>query len=133
MLMQKKTSIKGEWAKANQDIGDGDIVEILDAGTLDTTGEYGPRHVFSIKTKNGEKNLGLNQTSINNLVDGYGPETTNWVSKSALCWVMKVMIGGSLKNVIYLSHPEAKMDDEGRFTMGNEPTKEKVDEHGIPF
>ena len=116
MLMQKKSSIKGEWAKAGQDVFDGDIVVVLDAGTLDTTGEFGPRYVFALKTRNGEKNLGLNQTSINNLVDAFGQDSAGWVGQKAKAWVMKVMIGGGLKNVVYLSHPDAAMDDEGRFS-----------------
>lgn len=117
MLIQKKSSIKGEWAKAGEDIRDGDVVVFMNEGEIDTTGTFGPRHVFSLKTRNGEKNLGLNQTSVNNMVDAYGQETSQWVGKKAKCWVMKMMIDGSLRNVAYLSHPDAVMDDEGRFAL----------------
>jgi hypothetical protein len=40
MKMHKKTSIRGEYAKIGEDIRDGDVITIKDAGTV-VSGEYG--------------------------------------------------------------------------------------------
>lgn len=126
MKIQIKTGIRGTWAKAGLDLKDGDVVEILDAGQTDTSGNFGPKQVFKISTKGGEKNLSLNQTSLNNLGKAYGDETENWVNKKAKVFVIKQMVGDGLKNVVYLAHPKAEMDDEGHFSEGHVEEVENI-------
>ncbi len=128
MKLQKKVSISGDWAKKGEDIKDSDIVVMLDAGTT-ITGDYGDRQVFKIKTRNGEKLLSFNQTSINNLIDAYGEETENWVGKNVKVWIVKASVGGKLKDVVYLSAPDWVMTEDG-FAP---PANKTIDDSDIPI
>jgi hypothetical protein len=74
MKANKKASVGGEWAKKGVDIASGDVVKILNGGTI-VSGDFGDRHVFSIQTKNGPKNQTFNQTSMNACIDAFGDET----------------------------------------------------------
>lgn len=124
--MQKKTSLGGAYARKkayeyegkqyDADLKDGDIITILDSGNT-IVGEYGEQKVFKLKTRNGEKNFSINQTSENNLVDAFGDDSDNYVDQEVKVWIMKVMVAGKLQLVAYLSHPKAQMDDEGRFSL----------------
>jgi hypothetical protein len=112
MKLTKKISISGDWVKVNEDIKDGDLVKILDSGKT-ISGDYGDREVFSIQTKNGEKNLSFNQTTINNLIDYLGDETENWKEKEAKVFIVKQSVQGKLKNVVYLASPNAEFTEDG--------------------
>lgn len=126
MKMNKKTSIGGAYArkksyeydgtKYEADLKDGDIITILDSGSQ-VVGEYGEQTVFKIKTRNGEKNFSVNQTTINNLVDAFGDESENYIGKEIKVWVIKAMVSGKLQLVAYLSASNAEMDEEGRFSL----------------
>jgi hypothetical protein len=124
MILKKKTSMGGAFARKKAydyegksyeaDIKDGDLVKILTEGET-AQGEFGEQFVVKIETRNGEKNLALNQTSVNNLVDAFGEDSANFVGKTAKVWVIKAMVSGKLQNVAYLAHPGAIMDDDGSF------------------
>jgi hypothetical protein len=119
MKIQKRVSVQGEWAKAKEDFNTGDLIEILNEG-LTMEGDYGPRQVFKINTKNGEKNLSFNQTSINNLIDAYGDDTKKWVGKKANVEIIKSNVSGKLVNVVYLFGEDWKMLDDGSVVMKSE-------------
>lgn len=114
MKVAKKVSVMGEWAKVNVDYRDGDILHVLNAGEI-TSSEFGEQKVFKVKTLKGEKNLAFNQTTMNNLIDAFGDETEKWNGESVKVTVVKAMIGGELKTVTYLSHPDWEMDEKGKF------------------
>lgn len=132
--MQKKTSVAGEWAKKGEDILNGDVIEILNAGEM-VTGEFGERNVFHINTRNGERLLTLNQTSVNNLVDAFGEDSESWVGKKSVCFLVNVMVGGKMVKAIYLAAEGWDMLDDGSFAkrnntasvqqQGNQPAKEQ--------
>lgn len=136
MKIQKRVSVQGEWAKAKEDFNTGDLIEILNEG-LTMEGDYGPRQVFKINTKNGEKNLSFNQTSINNLVDAYGDDTKKWVGKKANTEIIKSNVSGKLVNVVYLFGEDWKMLDDGSVVKKGEKvvTEEgdTLDPEDIPF
>lgn len=139
MKRYKKTSLGGAYARKKSynyegkdyeaDLKDGDIITILDSGNT-VTGEYGDQFVLKIKTRNGEKNMAINQTSDNNLVDAFGDESENWVGKEVKVWIIKAIVSGKLQLVSYLSDPKASMDDEGRFHLG-QPSKANNDDDGL--
>jgi len=112
MKVQKKVSVQGEWAKPKQDIDSGDIIRIKNSGEI-IQGEYGDRHVFKVATKNGEKLLSLNQTSLNYLIDAFGDETESWVGKDIKVWLVKSNIQGKMKDVVYLTALDWIESDEG--------------------
>lgn len=110
-----KTSVRGEWAKKGEDIKDGDIVAINDAG-VETESDYGKQFVFKVETRNGEKNLRFNQTTLNNLAGAYGRKSEAWVGKKAKAFIVKTMVSGKFQNVLFLAASGWDMDDEGNFS-----------------
>lgn len=114
MKITKKVNLGGDWAKAGEDVKDGDIITIRDAGQP-VESEFGTRMVFRVDVKTGGKLLSFNQTSLNNLVDAFGDDTTKWVDKEIKVWLVKAMVSGKLKNVIYLAEPSWVMKDDGSF------------------
>lgn len=101
MIVKKKAS--GNFAKQGEDFKDGDMLSFIDAGT-EQEGEYGVQKVFTMKFPSGEnKLLTINQTSINNLIDGgYAEDTEQWIGKKAKVELLKQMVGGKIKLVTYL-------------------------------
>lgn len=110
MKVNKKTSVGGEFAKAGQDYKTGEILVIKDEGTT-THGEYGEQLVFKVQKEGWSepKNIGFNQTSINNLVDVYSEETKEWVGKSIKAEVIQADIAGRMRQVGYFMHPDWTM------------------------
>lgn len=114
--MHKSSTVRGEWAKVGTDIRDQDILTILDAGVMNPSSfGDGEQPVFRIQTTNGERILSLNKGSSNNLINAFGDESTNWVNKRVKAWVVRMMVAGSMKNVVFLAHPDWTMDDNGMF------------------
>lgn len=130
MKVQRVTRAQGEFAKVGQDFKDGDTLVIRDAGQV-ISGDFGDRHVFKVETRNGEKNLSLNQTSMNNLIDAYGAETNNWVGKNAKVFVVRQMVGDGLKNVCYLTGEGWLMTEDGKFVREGAADEPNPDD--IPF
>jgi hypothetical protein len=140
MKVNKKTSIGGAFArkvayeyegkKYEADLKDGDSVEILNAGT-EVEGQFGTQLVFSIRTRNGEKNIAFNQKSINTLIDAYGDETSAWVGKMVNVFIIKAMVSGKLQNVAYFAPEGYEMDDEGNFRKSG--AESGLEETDVPF
>lgn len=137
MKVSKKANIGGDWAKIGEHIKDGDRVKIMDAGQK-VPGDFGVRDVFRIMTiRKEELNLSLNQTSMNNLIDGWGDETESWAGKVAKIFVVRQMVGDGLKNVAYVAPEDWTMDVDGKFVNPNKVEKERpteeIDLDSIPF
>jgi hypothetical protein len=117
MKIEKKgAALNGTWAKVGQDVRDGDRLQIKDAGSIDTSGNFGPKKVFKIMTtKKEEFIMNFNQTSLNNLVEGFGEESQDWIGKVVKAFVVKQMVGDGLKNVAYLAPEGWEMDEDGNF------------------
>jgi hypothetical protein len=118
MRVQKVIRAQGDYAKKGEDIKDGDLVTIHDAGQI-VNGDYGDRMVFKVETRNGDKNLSFNQKSMNNLIDAFGDDTVNWVGKKAKIWMVKAMVSGKFQNIVYLSDIGWMMADDGTFFAPN--------------
>lgn len=116
MKYQRKVSI-GNFAKKGEDIKQDDIVKIASEGQV-VEGNFGEQNVFLIKLAKGEeKNVSLNQTSINNLIDAYGEDSKNWIGKDAKVWLIRGMVSGKMREMLYLAHPKAFFNDEGLFEL----------------
>ena len=98
-------SPEGKFAKKGEDIKNGDIVEIVDEGNK-VQGKYGEQDVFKIKTVQGEFLININGTSINNMIDAYGPDSKDWVGKKVKIWLIQDFKDGKLIWKMYLTHPE---------------------------
>ena len=140
MKVFKKISVQGEWAKIGEDINNGDVIKILDEGKI-VAGDYGDRNVFKIETKNGDKNLSFNQTTMNYVIDGFGDDTSKWTGKEVKVWIIKSNIQGKWKNVVYLASPDWIEGEDGLCppnTKGNKEEKieypdGEVNPEEIPF
>jgi hypothetical protein len=129
MKANKKTSVGGEWAKKGVDFVSGDVVKVLNPGTI-VSGDYGDRHVFSIQTKDGPKNQTFNQTSMNAGIDAYGDETDSWVDKDFRITIVKQNVSGKFVDVVYLAHPDWELGENGFY---NPVADTQVKTEELPF
>src|SRR3990167_2813541 len=109
--MLVKKSAGGKYAKVNEDYKDGDILQILDEGQMDDSGDFGPKMVFQVMFPSEEsKNMNVNKTSMNYLIDAYGEETKNWKGKDVKAWVVKQMVSNKMRDVTYLTAPDQVLE-----------------------
>ena len=144
--MTKKTSVAGAFARKEPyeyeskqfeaDIQQGDKVKFLDEGTI-VAGEFGEQNVFTIQTRNGEKNIALNQSSINTLVDTFGDESAQWIGKEANVLLKKDVVASKKVIIAYLVPDGWYLDDFGDLVKDqNEASQEPQEElkpEDIPF
>lgn len=144
MKYQKKVSLGGEFVRKGEDIKDGDTVKLLDEGTP-FEGQYGTQNVFKIDTRNGEKVMSLNQTSINSLVDHFGEDASNWVGKEVVVHAVKQNVAGKFIMVYYVA-PEGYVLGENGFEQDGSfrkattsaktnttPEADEIDLEDVPF
>ena len=111
----------------------GDTVTILDEGTK-VEGQFGEQFVIKIKTKNGEKNVNFNQTTINILIDDLGDDTANWVGNQVFIRTKKTVIAGKKCEVYYFVNPSWDFDEYGDLVKaGNKADYPENDGENIPF
>lgn len=139
MLVKKHITAQGDWAKIKEDINDGDIVKIQDEGKV-ISGDFGDRNAFKIETKNGEKLLSFNQTSMNYLIDAFGDETEKWIGKGVKVWVVKSNVGGKMRNVVYLTATDWVERNDGFYPPAEAKKEipvvnedEEINSEDIPF
>src|SRR3990167_10380363 len=110
MKVTKRIAV-GAFARRNEDYRDGDIVTILNEGVT-VEGNFGEQTLFKLSFASGEKNLGVNQTSLNKLIDAFGDETSSWVGKSGKLWIVKQNVAGKFLNVTYITAPDQQLGEE---------------------
>ena len=104
-IYERKTTLQGKFAKKGEDIKNQDIIEILDEGTK-VPGKYGEQDAFRVATNKGEFIIGMNQTSINNMIDVFGADSRDWVGKKVKVWLIQDFKEGKLMWKLYLTHPD---------------------------
>ena len=111
MKFEKRETGRGNFAKKGEDIKNGDIITLLDEGEI-VQGDYGKQNVFLARMINGdEKNINLNQTSVNAMIDAYGEDSLDWVNKKAKAWVNRENVAGKFVQVLYLTHPDQELGE----------------------
>ena len=136
-MFQKKVSL-GAFLKRGEDFKDGDLVEIANEGKKQE-GQFGMQDIFLVKLSDGrEGNVNFNQTSINAIIDAYGPDSIKWIGKTVKVWAILSNVKGKMIKVYYFSHPDATLSDDGAFILsiqGGEKTDEvkEVDKGEIPI
>lgn len=111
MKVQKRISV-GAFAKRGEDYKNGDVVMILNEGIVQD-GKFGEQNIFKMGFVSGEKNLSINQTSMNYLIDAYGDDTAGWVKKEVKLWVVKQNVAGRFTDVTYVTAPNQQLGEEG--------------------
>lgn len=141
MKMTKKSTVMGVWVKKepyeyegkqyDADLKHGDRVRILSAGEV-ATGEFGDQTIFSIMTRNGERNIALNQSSINVLVDEFGDESAEWVGRDVMVLLKKDVVANKRVIIAYLVPHGWYLDDFGDLTKdaAPEPREQAVPPQG---
>jgi hypothetical protein len=125
MKVQKKVTV-GNFAKKGEDFKDGDLLVILDAGQV-VTGNYGEQYVFLMRMPSGdERNVTVNQTSMNKLIDGYSDDTEAWKGKKIRAWLNRENVSGKFVQVLYLTMPN--QDLEGNVQMGEDAVEDMDDD-----
>lgn len=86
------------------DVEDGDIVTLLDEGGI-READFGTgrvKQVFEILVEHkGEKKLWtMNKTTLKNLVQAFGDETSKWIGKKVKLTKVKVNVRGQLRDCI---------------------------------
>ena len=125
MTVYKKKISVGAFLKKGEDFEADDIIEIASEGKQ-FEGQYGTQDIFMVKLKDGrEGNVSFNQTTINNLIDGYDKDSINWIGKKAKVWAILSNVQGKMIKVYYFLHPDTVLNEEsGEFTL---PTIENKD------
>lgn len=108
----RKMTYEYDGVKYEADIKDGDIVTILDSGSVET-GQFGEQYNLKIKTRNGDKRVTLNQNTINVLVDEFGEDAENWIDKEVKVLTKKAVIAGKKVIIVYLVSGEWFLDEYG--------------------
>lgn len=126
---------KGEFAKKGEDIENGERVKFNNEGEW-TTGQFGDQFVIEIETKNGEKNVNLNQTNLNILHDEFGGDSAEWVGKEVIIRAKKDTVGGRKVDIYYFVTPEWDFDEYRELAKKGEEIEYPEDEikpEDIPF
>ena len=120
-IYKKKVSV-GAFLEKGKDIKDGDIVEVANEGK-EVEGQFGMQNIFLVKTKDKEGNVSFNQTSMNNMIDGFGEDSLKWVGQKVRVWAILSNVQGKMIKVYYFSHPTAEIGEDGSFSI---PGKQKT-------
>ena len=134
MALYKKQISVGAFAKKDVDYRNGDMVTILNEGKK-IQGNFGEQDVFLVKLPNGEeKNMNLNQTSINGLIDAFGEDSAGWIGKEVKVHLITQNVAGKFVKVTYLSHPDAELTENGFVMPGKQfEAGEEINPDDIPF
>jgi len=141
--MTKTVNIDGEWGKKGEDYVAGDTLVIKDSGTTregnfaDENGNKKMETIFSMQTKNGDKNIRLNQTSINALIDSFGDESNDWIGKEVIVRMKKDTVAGKKVDIYYFVTPEWDFDEYRELVKGGASSpveaSEEINPDDIPF
>lgn len=130
MEYKKKISV-GAFARKNIDIKNNDLITIANEGKQ-VEGQFGMQNLFLVKLTNGEeKNISVNQTSLNGLIDAYGTDSLQWVGKEVKVWLIKQNVSGKFLDVLYISHPKYELGDSGFAQAGK--TEAEAEEEYVKF
>lgn len=122
MKIQKIVKARGEFAKKGEDIVSGDKVVILSEGEW-IEGQFGQQFVVKVATKNGEKNVNFNQTTINILHDELGADTAKWIDKEVIVRAKKDTVAGKKVEIYYFVTPEWDFDEYRELVRAVQPSK----------
>lgn len=108
----RKLPYEYEGIKYEADLQNGDEIKILDSGQVEP-GQFGEQHNFKIKTRNGDKKLSFNQSSINVLVEEFGEDTENWIGKDVKVILKKGTYAGKKGIATYVVVDGWQLDEYG--------------------
>lgn len=135
-IYQKKVSV-GNFLKKETDFKEGSLLEIANEGK-EVPGNYGMQNIFLVKAGDKEGNVAFNQTTINGLIDAFGPDSVKWIGKQVKAVKVKANVAGRFIDVWYFSHPDAELTEDGFVLPVNrkavpEEGADEINVEDIPF
>ena len=134
----RKEPYEWEGKKYEADLQDGDIVKILNEGSV-ISGQFGEQTAFLVGTRNGEKTVPFNQSSLNVLHDELGDESKEWVGKEVRVILQKGTFAGKRGIATYIVSGEWHLDEWGELVKSaveqgdNQEPPAEIDPADIPF
>ena len=102
--------MSSQFVTPHEDVQTGDLITIADEGEL-VDGEYGTKLVMRVTLSGGtQKKLSLNPTSVNKLIDAFGPDTKAWVGKEVKVQVVQMTVRDTVRDVLFVTAPEQGTD-----------------------
>lgn len=141
--MQRKVAVDGIFVrkvpyeyKGDQfeaDIKNGDTITILSEGkwTPSRFEDGADQYVISIDTRNGAKNLAINQTTINVLIDEFGEDSKAWVGKELNVIMKKDIVAKKKVEIVYLVTAGYSLDEYGSLVKEGEGVDEDPGIQGL--
>lgn len=136
----RKIPYEYQGTKFEPDLKDGDVVRVMDAGEKEM-GQFGERTNFKIKTRNGEKRVSFNASTIGVLAEEIGEESNDWVGKSVKVLLRKAVINGKKVIIPYFVTEGYILDEYGELTREEDsdrnengtkkPAKKKAEDDGL--
>lgn len=117
----RKESYEYDGKQYEADIQHGDIVEIKDEGIVEEHPQWGESHKFVVDTRNGDKRVTFNQSSINACIEKFGDESSEWKGKKVKIWTRKDVIGGRKVIVAYTLPSGFILDEFGDVVQTDRP------------
>src|SRR3990167_4809481 len=101
MKFTKTSNITGSWLKATSELDNKKAILVSEAKSEE--GKFGPKIVAKIRVENGEpQNVNLNKPTMNALIDAFGDDSKNWISKSLFVETEKMTVSGRRITALYL-------------------------------
>ena len=99
---KKQSTVKGERVNKSE-LKTGMFAKVK-SETKPVQSDYGEQDVAQVAIKGfeGVKNVGLNKTTINGLIDAYGENSVDWIDKVLTVNVEKGIVGGKRVIILYL-------------------------------
>ncbi len=111
----RKTDYEYDGTKFEADLKNGDICILLNGGVVEA-GKFSEQTNFNIQTRNGDKKLSINQSSLNVLIDEFGPDTEKWIGKDVKILLQKGVFAGKKGIATYVVTNGWSLDEYGELT-----------------
>ena len=118
----RKEDYEYEGKQYEADIKNGDTTTIKNAGDM-VKGQFGDQYEFLISTRNGDRLVNMNQSSINILHDSFGADTNAWVGKEVTVLTKKDVVANKKVIIAYFVTNGWFLDDFGDLEKQSAPSK----------
>ena len=144
MLYQRKETVAGNWLKA-KDLQNGTKAKLLSETTPKESvfeGKSRMQDVAKIQIQGNEStyNVSLNKTTINGLIEAFGPDSKEWMNKVLTVQTEKTTIAGRRVTVLYLLPEGFELTEDvggyvviGRKNGNSIPRDNDINVEEIPF
>lgn len=127
MKYQKQVSVQGAWVKASE-LTDGTKAKLV-SETEPSEGEYGKQDTAKIRIEGDTetKNVRINKTTLNGLIDAFGDDSKDWINKELTVKTEKALVGSKRVTILYLIAENFELgEDKGGYLVIRNMDKSKV-------